>query len=88
MTDLVQNALSFVLSPAYLDLTMRQLAILGVVTSEREPLRVRDLAVGGDDDTLEQHGFVVRQRGDDGRDRFVAPTDAGLRFRQSVRGLA
>lgn len=93
MPDLIDQAVTFVRSPAYLELTARQLAIIGVAMGEGGPVRVKDMAltlnvakpvVSRALDVLERHGFVERRRGDDKRDRFIHVTDAGAAFRRAI----
>ncbi|WP_163000222.1 MarR family transcriptional regulator [Sphingobium yanoikuyae] len=97
MSDLFDQAVTFVRSPKYIEITPRQLAIMGVAMSERYPMRVRDMAMSLNVSkpvvsravaALEGHGFVERRRGEDGRDRFIVVTDAGVAFRRSIGGLA
>jgi len=94
MPDLIERAVAWVKSPAYIDFTTRQLAILGVVLAEPKPVRVRELAsmlnlsrpvISRAVAALEEHSLVERHRGEDRRDRFVAPTETGQEFRRQVR---
>lgn len=97
MSDLIDQAVTYVKSPAYLDLTARQLAIIGVAMGSSEPLPVREMArelnvarpvISRALDTLQRHGLVERRRGKDKRDRFIHVTDAGRAFRTSIGGVA
>lgn len=93
MSDLIDQAVTFVRSPLYIELTVRQFAIIGVAMGEAEPVRVKDMArtlnvakpvVTRALDALERHGFVERRRGEDKRDRFIHVTDAGIAFRSAI----
>lgn len=95
MPDLIDRAVEFVKSPAYLDLTTRQLAILGVAMSAAQPPRVGELAdalhvskpvVTRSLDMLARLGLIERRRGSDRRDRFVHVTPAGREFRSKLGG--
>lgn len=95
MADLIDQAVAFVRSPSYIDLTTRQLAVLGIALREQTPLKVREMAstlnvakpvVTRALDTLEGHGLVERRRGQDKRDRFICVTDAGRAFRSALGG--
>lgn len=97
MSDLIDRAIAWVKSPSYLELTTRQLAVLGVVMDEVEPIRVRDLArtlklqkpvVSRALTVLQGMGFIARVRGADKRDRFISVTDAGRAFRSKIGGIA
>jgi DNA-binding MarR family transcriptional regulator len=97
MADLIDQAVAFVTSPSYLELTTRQLAIMGVAMKHDEPLKVREMAhslkvskpvVSRALGTLEEHGFVERRRGEDKRERFIHVTDAGRAFRSAIGGAA
>ncbi|MCE7797888.1 MarR family transcriptional regulator [Sphingobium sufflavum] len=90
MPDLIDRAIAWVKSPTYIDFTTRQLAVLGVVLAEPQPVKVKDLAatlavskpvitraVG----VLVKHRLVERQKGRDLRNCFIAPTEAGRLFR-------
>ncbi|CAM8631644.1 MarR family transcriptional regulator [Sphingobium cupriresistens] len=97
MSDLFDQAVAFVRSPLYIEMTARQMAIIGVAMQDAEPVRVRDMAkrlgvakpiVTRALNTLERHGFVERLRGPDRRDRLINVTDAGRAFRASIGGAA
>lgn len=97
MSDLIDRAVAWVKSPSYLELTTRQLAILGVVMGEDEPIRVRDLArtlrlqkpvVSRAVNVLQGMGFIARTKGADKRDRFISVTDAGRVFRSTIGGAS
>lgn len=97
MPDLIDRAVEFVQSPSYRDLTLRQIAILGVAMSSDQPPRVRELAsalhvskpvVTRALNTLAELGLIERQRGYDRRDRFVHVTQAGRDFRTALGGHA
>lgn len=94
MPDLIESAIAFVRSPFYLDVTPRQLAVLGIALEEGQPLKVREMAatlnltkpvVTRALDTLESHGLVERRRGKDKRDRLIHPTPAGRAFRSQLQ---
>lgn len=93
MPDLIDRAVAWVKSPMYIELTTRQLAILGVVMAQREPVKVRTLAqtlnlakpvVSRALGALEERGLIERQRGKDRRDRFVHATAAAAAFRAKM----
>ncbi len=97
MSDLIDQAVSFVQSPAYIELTTRQLAILGVAMQKPEPLKVREMAstlkvakpvVTRALVTLERYGLVERRRGKDLRDRLIHVTDTGRAFRSAIGSVA
>ncbi len=97
MSDLIAQALTFVRSPAYIDLTARQLAIIGVAMDAGQPLRVKDMAeaikvekpvVSRALDRMEREGLLERRKGKDKRDCFIHVTDAGRAFRASIGGVA
>jgi len=97
MSDLFDQAVAFVRSPLYIDLTARQLAIIGVAMHADQPVRVKEMAqtlnvakpvVTRALNTLERHGFVERLRGTDRRDRFISVTAAGRAFRSQIGGAA
>lgn len=97
MSDLFNQAVAFVKSPAYIDVTTRQLAILGVAMTAEEPLKVREMAsalklskpvVTRALLTLERYGLVERRRGKDMRDRFIHVTSSGRAWRAAVGGPA
>jgi DNA-binding MarR family transcriptional regulator len=90
MSNLIDQAMTFVTSPAYMDLTIRQLAIIGVAADAVEPLRVKDMAaaikvekpvVTRALDRMERDGLLERKKGADKRDCFIHVTDAGRAFR-------
>lgn len=90
MSNLIDQAMSFVTSPAYMDLTIRQLAIIGVAADADEPLRVKDMAAAIKVDKpvicraldrMERDGLLERRKGRDRRDCFIHVTDAGRAFR-------
>lgn len=96
MSDLIAQALTFVRSPAYIDLTARQLAIIGVAMDAGQPLRVKDMAaaikvekpvITRALDRMEREGLLERRKGaEDKRDCFIHVTDAGRAFRASIGG--
>ena len=97
MSDLIDRAVAWVKSPSYLELTTRQLAIIGVVMGEDAPICVRDLAkvlklqkpvVSRALTVLQSMGFIERRRGTDKRDRFISITDAGREFRAKIGDVA
>lgn len=97
MSDLIDRAVAYVKSTQYLELTTRQLAVLGVAMRYSKPLRVREMAdelrvekpvITRALNTLEAHGFVERRRGSDKRDRFIHVTPAGHEFRAKIGGVA
>lgn len=97
MADLIDQAVAFVRSPLYIEMTARQLAIIGVAMGADSPVRVRDMAatlnvakpvVSRALNVLEGHGFIERRRGEDKRSCFIHVTDAGRAFRASIGGVA
>lgn len=97
MRDLIDQAVAFVTSPSYIDLTARQLAIIGVAMESTQPLRVKEMAaairvekpvVSRALDRMEREGLLERRRGADRRDCFIHVTDAGRAFRASIGGAA
>ncbi|WP_333883786.1 MarR family transcriptional regulator [Sphingobium yanoikuyae] len=97
MADLIDQALTFVRSPSYIDLTARQLAIIGVAMDAGQPLRVKEMAAAIMVDKpvitralnrMEREGLLERRTGADRRDRFIHVTDAGRAFRASIGGAA
>ncbi|HEX7874153.1 MAG TPA: helix-turn-helix domain-containing protein [Sphingobium sp.] len=97
MPDLIDRAVAWVTSPAYIDFTTRQLAILGLVLDAPQPPKVKELAarlnlvkpvVTRPITVLAKHGFVERQRGEDRRDCLIVPTIVGQLFRSAVAECA
>jgi DNA-binding MarR family transcriptional regulator len=97
MRDLIDQAVTFVTSPAYIDLTARQLAIMGVAMKAEQPLRVKDMAkavrvekavVSRALDRMEREGLLERRKGSDRRDCFIHVTEAGRAFRSAIGGAA
>jgi len=97
MSDLIDQALTFVTSPNYIDLTARQLAIIGVAMDAGQPLRVKEMAaaimvekpvVTRALNRMEREGLLERRKGTDRRDCFIHVTDAGRAFRASIGGVA
>lgn len=93
MADLIDQAVAFVKSNQYLELTTRQLAVLGIAMRHDVPLRTREMAaelslskpvVSRAVNTLEAFGFVERLRGRDRRDRLIGVTPAGRVFRAKL----
>lgn len=93
MPNLIDQAMTFVRSPAYIDLTLRQLAIIGVAADAVEPLRVKDMAAAIKVEKpvitralnrMERDGLLERKRGSDRRDCFIHVTEAGRAFRVSL----
>lgn len=91
MTDLAAAARSFVLSPAYVDVTLRQLALLAILVDETGPHHVRELAlrlgvqkpvISRAVQRLSGLGLVRRQRGDDKRDCLIVATAKGRAWRR------
>jgi DNA-binding MarR family transcriptional regulator len=97
MRDLIDQARAFVMSPLYIDLTARQLAIMGVAMESDQPLRVKDMAkavrvekavVSRALDRMEREGLLERRKGSDRRDCFIHVTEAGRAFRSAIGGAA
>ncbi len=96
--DLAALSLAWVRSPAYVDLTARQTAILAIVCDEPGTHTVRGLAlrlgVSKPVVTRALNSFgrlgLVKRVGDpdDRRVIFAVPTDAGRAARQAMRELA
>lgn len=91
MTDLAAAARDFILSPAYVDVTLRQIALLAIVVDEAGPHHVRDLAlrlgvqkpvISRAVQRLSGLGLVARRRGDDKRDCLIVPTPQGRAWRR------
>lgn len=95
MADLAAAARRFVQSPAYSELTLRQLALLCVVADDEGPHHVRHLAktlgvskpvVTRAVHLLARRGLLKRQRRpDDRRDVVIAATEAGRDLRDWFR---
>ena len=93
MVDLATECRSFVLSPAYAEMTLRQLALICVLADEAGPHHVRHLAwslhvskpvITRAINRLTSDGLVRRDINPrDRRDRLVALTDAGKALRSS-----
>ncbi|MBG6116755.1 DNA-binding MarR family transcriptional regulator [Sphingobium sp. JAI105] len=91
MTDLVTAALRYVRSPDYCELSLRQLALLGIVADSDGPHHVRDLAnemgvakpvVTRAVQKLKTLGLLTHARsGPDRRDCLVSATDPGRALR-------
>ncbi|EPR09900.1 hypothetical protein M527_07185 [Sphingobium indicum IP26] len=98
MVDLATECRRFVQSPAYAEMTLRQLALLSVLADDPGPHHVRHLArtlhVSKPVITralirLEQRDLVLRAINPrDRRDRFIALTDAGRALRSSFSSQA
>ena len=97
MPDLIDRAVEFVKSPNYIEMTTRQLAVLGEAMAAPQPLKVRELAkllnvskpvVTRALIVLSDMGLIERQRGRDRRDRFVHVTPAATEFRAKLGGQA
>ena len=97
MADLIDQAVTFVTSPAYIDLTARQLAIMGVAMAAQKPLKVKEMAaaikvekpvVTRALDRMVREGLLERRKGKDRRDCFIHVTDVGRAFRVSIGGVA
>lgn len=95
MADLIDQAVAFVKSPAYIELTTRQLAVLGMAMNAVQPLKVKDMAaaisvkkpiVSRALDRMEREGLLERRKGKDKRDCFIHVTDAGRAFRSAIGG--
>jgi len=94
MNDLVSASLAWVRSSDYVELTSRQLALLGLVCDEEGPHYVRRLAqslkvskpvITRAATTLEERGLVVRRRPTaDRRDKVLEATSAGREFRDML----
>jgi DNA-binding MarR family transcriptional regulator len=97
MTDIVSLTVAWVTAPDSIDLTSRQIALLGVVCDEPGPHGVKHLAarlnlskpvVTRGTRVLEQLGLVTRNRGKlDKRDCFITATNAGSALRTSMARL-
>lgn len=93
MTDFVSGALQWVRSPCYIDLTTREIALLGLIVDRPGPHTVRALAgelkvskpvVTRSVNRLVREGLVIKDRSDsDGRDVHIMPRKAGSALRAS-----
>lgn len=100
MTDLLTQSLAWVRSSHYLELTTRQLALLGLALAagrEGIPLHTRDAAailnvskpaISRAARGLEEFGLMQRSRWEkDGRDLLLTATDKAETLRLSIEGL-
>lgn len=97
MADLATLSLAWLASPAYVELTTRQTAILAIVCDEPAPHTVRALAKRLDLskpvvtralNSFGAMGLIQRVKDvDDARSIFAEATDAGRALREAMRGL-
>lgn len=95
--DLASLAAAFVRSADYVDLTVRQLAVLALLDDADRPLHVRELAaalelakpvISRALQKLEPLGLAERRIGADRRDRLACITTRGRVLRCAFRALA
>lgn len=96
--DLAALSLSWCQSDRYVDLTSRQIALLGILCDRPGPHRVRDLAnqlrvskpvITRAVSRLGEHRAAVRLRDpNDKRDIEIRATDRGRELRDAMRGDA
>jgi len=98
MNDLATASLAWVRSPRYIDLTARQIALLGLLCESVRGMTVAELAtllkvskpvVTRAHTALAALGWVDRvQSEDDRRVCFLCATDAGREIREAMRGVS
>lgn len=98
MADLATLSRAWVRSPDYVELTPRQIALLGIITDEAGPHTVRSLAaaigtskpvITRAHSTLAEHGLLTQLRDPhDGRSITLVPTDKGMKLRVAIQDLA
>lgn len=92
--DIGAGALGYVRGPDYVDLTLRQAAILAIICDRPGPHRVRDLAaelrvtkpvITRALQAFQRHGMVLCHKEDDRRSIDVEATDAGHAVREAMQ---
>lgn len=95
--DLAGASLAWARSAAYIELTPRQIALLALLCDDPGPHHVRTAAahlgvsrpvIVRAVDTMAKLGLVARHKdADDGRNRLLTATTAGLALRDTMRRL-
>lgn len=95
--DIAAASLAWARSPSYVDLTPRQLGLLGLLCDELGPHHVRTAAeqlgvakpvITRAVHALSRHGLVARHKDPaDGRNCLLTPTVAGAELRAQMRRL-